>query len=119
LSVVPDAAWSADRTCARAPVAVRPQLLIASYPELDASSLLDADAPADPTARLDAIIERHARQVVEHEPDPRSMLRLSLESPPPDRTDARQRASPAGARDARDRRDRGARLAHRRRRALA
>jgi AcrR family transcriptional regulator len=60
-------------------------LLIASYPELDARSLLDADAPVDPSARLEAVIERITGQVVEHEPELRAMLRLSLESPPPDR----------------------------------
>lgn len=60
----------------------RRALLIASYPELDASSLLDADAPADPTARLETVIERITRQVVEHEPELRAMLRLSLDSPP-------------------------------------
>ncbi len=60
-------------------------LLIASYPELDMPSLLDPDAPAHPTARLDLVIENIARQVIEHEPELRAMLRLSLESPPPDR----------------------------------
>jgi AcrR family transcriptional regulator len=59
-------------------------LLIASYPELDMPSLLDADAPADPAARLEAVIESITRQVVEYEPELRAMLRLSLESPPPE-----------------------------------
>jgi AcrR family transcriptional regulator len=63
----------------------RRALLIASYPELDMPSLLDADAPSDPTARLKIATERITRQVVEHEPELRAMLRLSLESPPPDR----------------------------------
>jgi AcrR family transcriptional regulator len=58
-------------------------LLIASYPELDAASLLDAEAPADPAARLEIVTERIARQILEHEPELRAMLRLSLESPPP------------------------------------
>ncbi len=60
-------------------------LLIAGYPELDMPSLLDVDAPADPTARLELVTERIARQVLEHEPELRAMLRLSLETPPPDR----------------------------------
>lgn len=60
-------------------------LLIASYPELDMPSLLDADAPADPAARLEAVIESITRQVVEYEPELRAMLRLSLESPPLER----------------------------------
>jgi len=56
-------------------------MLIASYPELDAPSLLDADAPDDPCARLDAVSEALGRQILEHEPELRAMLRLSLESP--------------------------------------
>jgi AcrR family transcriptional regulator len=59
-------------------------LLLASYPELDMPSLLDADAPADPTARLELVSESIARQVLEHEAELRAMLRLSLELPPPD-----------------------------------
>jgi len=58
-------------------------LLIASYPELDAPSLLYRDAPADPVERLELVSESIARQVLEHEPELRAMLRLSLESPPP------------------------------------
>lgn len=60
-------------------------LLIASYPELDAPSLLDTQAPADPAARLELVTESVARQVLEYEPELRAMLRLSLESPPPSR----------------------------------
>lgn len=60
-------------------------LLIASYPELDMPSLLDSEAPADPGARLELVTERIARQVLEHEPELRAMLRLSLEVPAPDR----------------------------------
>jgi AcrR family transcriptional regulator len=60
-------------------------LLIASYPKLDARSLLDADAPTDPLARLEAVSEALARQILEHEPELRAMLRLSLESPAPTR----------------------------------
>ncbi len=60
-------------------------LLVASYPELDAPSLLDTEAPADPAARLELVTESIARQVLEHEPELRANLRLSLESPPPGR----------------------------------
>jgi AcrR family transcriptional regulator len=60
-------------------------LVIASYPELDAPSLLDADAPADASARLEAVTEELARQILEHEPELRAMLRLSLESLAPTR----------------------------------
>jgi AcrR family transcriptional regulator len=58
-------------------------LLIASYPELDAPSLLDAPAPLDAVARLELVTESIARQVLEHEAELRTMLRLSLESPIP------------------------------------
>jgi len=56
-------------------------LLIAAYPVLDTASLLDADAPEDPDARLAIVVDRFTRQVLEHEPELRAMLRLSLESP--------------------------------------
>ncbi len=59
-------------------------LLIASYPELDAASLLGPDAPADPATRLELVTEQIAGQVIEYEAELRAMLRLSLESPPPD-----------------------------------
>jgi AcrR family transcriptional regulator len=60
----------------------RRALLIASYPELKASSLLGDSPPEDPAARLELVTENIARQVLEHEPELRAMLRLSLESPP-------------------------------------
>ncbi len=59
-------------------------LLIASYPELDTASLLGPDAPADAPARLELVTEQIAGQVIEYEAELRAMLRLSLESPPPD-----------------------------------
>jgi AcrR family transcriptional regulator len=74
-----------SRTTAYRYFANQRALLIASYPELDATSLLDADAPPDAMARLETVVERITRQVVEHEPELRAMLRLSLETPPPDR----------------------------------
>ena len=58
-------------------------LLIASYPELGAASLLGPDAPADPAARLELVTEQISGQLIEYEPELRAMLRLSLESPPP------------------------------------
>lgn len=60
-------------------------LLVASFPELDAPSLLGIDAPKDPVARLEAVTEALSRQMLEHEPELRANLRLSLESPPPPR----------------------------------
>jgi len=58
-------------------------LLFANYPELDAPSLLDSDAPADPSARLELVIESIGSQIIKHEAELRAMLRLSLESPAP------------------------------------
>jgi AcrR family transcriptional regulator len=56
-------------------------LLIATYPELDMTSLLPADAPADPGERLDLALDSFTSQVLRNEPELRSMLRLALESP--------------------------------------
>jgi AcrR family transcriptional regulator len=58
-------------------------LLIASYPELAATSLMDDAAPTDPVARLELVTDNIARQILEHEAELRAMLRLSLESPRP------------------------------------
>ena len=58
-------------------------LLIASYPELAATSLLDNAPPTDPIARLELVTDNIARQILEHEAELRTMLRLSLESPRP------------------------------------
>src|SRR5215207_10295860 len=42
-------------------------LLTAVYPEIEAKSLLNADAPADPAARLELVIGHFTRHVLEHE----------------------------------------------------
>lgn len=58
----------------------RRALLAASYPEVEASSLIDTpDEPPDPAARLEVVIDRFAGQLLEHEPELRAQLRLSLE----------------------------------------
>ena len=57
-------------------------LLIAVYPEISTTSLLGDDAPTDPSQRLELVIERLTQQVVEHEPELRAQLRLSLEPRP-------------------------------------
>jgi AcrR family transcriptional regulator len=61
-------------------------LVLATYPELENPSLLDADAPRDPLRRLDVAVEHFTRQVLEHEAEMRAQLRLSLEpaGAPPD-----------------------------------
>jgi AcrR family transcriptional regulator len=55
-------------------------LIVATFPEVAASSLLPDPPPEDPAARLDAVAEALARQVVEHETELRAQLRLSLEA---------------------------------------
>jgi AcrR family transcriptional regulator len=62
----------------------RRALLSAVYPEIDARSLLDADAPADPSERLDQVLERFIGHVLEYEPELRAQLRLSLDPHPAD-----------------------------------
>ena len=62
----------------------RRALLSAVYPEIDARSLLDADAPTDPAERLDKVLERFIGHVLEHEPELRAQLRLSLDPQPAD-----------------------------------
>lgn len=56
-------------------------LLVAAHPEVGARSLLDPDPPQDAAARLGIVIERFIAQVLEAEPQQRTMLRLSLETP--------------------------------------
>ncbi len=74
-----------SRTTAYRYFANQRELLIATYPELDQRSLLDDDAPADPLARLDLVTERVGRQLLDHEPELRTMLRLSLDPAGSDR----------------------------------
>lgn len=56
-------------------------LLAATYPELEATSLLGgAAASDDPATRLDAVLERMGRRLLETEAELRAQLRLSLEA---------------------------------------
>lgn len=57
-------------------------LLAATYPEIEERSLLGADPPEDPLARLEIVTESMARQILEHEPELRAQLRLALEGEP-------------------------------------
>jgi len=57
-------------------------LLVAAHPETETRSLLPDDAPDDPEARLDAVVEAFTRIIVDTEPQQRTMLRLSLEPDP-------------------------------------
>jgi hypothetical protein len=56
-------------------------LLLATNPSLDAKSLLGESPPHDPLARLDLVTASIGRQLVDHEPEMRTMLRLSLAAP--------------------------------------
>jgi AcrR family transcriptional regulator len=56
-------------------------LLVATFPDIGAESLLPDPAPEDPRARFEAVIETLASRVVEHEAELRAQLRLSLEPP--------------------------------------
>lgn len=60
-------------------------LLAAALPELESSSLLGADPPADVEGRLEAVIRALSRLMVESETAYRAMLRLSLEASPAER----------------------------------
>jgi AcrR family transcriptional regulator len=62
-------------------------LLMATYPEIASPSLLEAPSErADPAGRVEEVTRSLTRQMVEHEPELRAMLRLSLE---PDSTGSR------------------------------
>ncbi len=54
-------------------------LLVAAQPQISPATLLPADAPSDPHARLDAFMHAFTRYNLEWEPQLRSALRLSLE----------------------------------------
>jgi AcrR family transcriptional regulator len=62
-------------------------LLVATYPEIAAPSLLEEPGLEDPIARLDAVSEALTSQIVEHEAELRAMLHLSLAPVPPQRDD--------------------------------
>lgn len=60
-------------------------LLVAAHPEVGVRSLLDADAPQNPLARLEAVIDKFLDLVAQSETQQRTMLRISLETgSPPD-----------------------------------
>ena len=54
-------------------------LLAAIVPELEMDSLLGADPPEDPLARVGIVAERLTQGIIEHEPEYRAQLRLALE----------------------------------------
>jgi AcrR family transcriptional regulator len=54
-------------------------LLAATFPEIEMTSLLGADAPEDPLARLESVAETLTRRCMEYEPEYRAQLLLALE----------------------------------------
>ncbi len=54
-------------------------LLLAVYPEIEAESLLGADAPANAEDRLELVIGTFMQQVLDHEAELRATLRIALE----------------------------------------
>jgi len=55
-------------------------LLVAAHPETAATSMLPADPPRDPAARLDAVVRNFSAMILDTEAQQRTMLRLSLEA---------------------------------------
>jgi AcrR family transcriptional regulator len=86
--VTPTVEQAADRAAVARTTAFRyfsnqRALLVATYPDMEAASLLGQSPPSDPTARLEIVIEAILRSVLEYEPELRTQLRLSLEPRPP------------------------------------
>jgi AcrR family transcriptional regulator len=79
------AAASISRTTAYRYFPNQRALLSAAHPETEAASLLPPDAPAGAGARLDIVVERFTRLIVDTEAQQRTMLRLSLEADPAER----------------------------------
>jgi AcrR family transcriptional regulator len=67
-----------SRTTAYRYFANRGELLAATYPDMERSSLLGADVPADREERFELIVKRLVEHVVEYEPELRAQLRLAL-----------------------------------------
>ena len=62
-------------------------LLVAAHPETGATSLLPVDPPADAPTRLDLVIDAFTRSTVDNEAQQRTMLRLSLDADPVERSE--------------------------------
>jgi AcrR family transcriptional regulator len=79
-------AASISRTTAYRYFSNQRALLVAAHPETGAASLLPDDAPEDAATRLDLVIDAFTRSTVENEAQQRTMLRLSLEADPVERS---------------------------------
>jgi AcrR family transcriptional regulator len=87
--VTPTVEQAADRAAIARTTAYRyfpnqRALLVATYPDVEATSLLGPAPPSDPVARLEIVTGAIMRGVLEHEPELRAQLRLSLEPRAPD-----------------------------------
>ena len=82
------AAAAISRTTAYRYFTNQRDLLVAAYPEVDETSLLAGDPSGGAAGRLDRVVESIGRQVIEHEHELRTQLRLSLDP----RVDRRQLA---------------------------
>jgi AcrR family transcriptional regulator len=80
------AAAGISRTAAYRYFPNRRALLAAAHPETGARSLLPADPPEDPAARLETVIRAFTHLILKTEAQQRTMLRLSLEADPTERT---------------------------------
>jgi len=79
------AAASISRTTAYRYFPSKRALLLAAHPEIAATSMLPANPPKDPAARLDAVVANFSAMILDTEAQQRTMLRLSLEAEPADR----------------------------------
>lgn len=61
-------------------------LLAAAHPETAVESLLPDDPPDDVAARLDIVVTAYTRAILDNESQQRTMLRLSLEADPEERS---------------------------------
>ena len=61
-------------------------LLVAAHPETGAVSMLPEDAPTDAASRVDIVVDAFVRMIVETEAQQRTMLGLSLEADPVERS---------------------------------
>jgi len=77
---VEDAAAAAriSRTTAYRYFPTQRDLLLAAYPQIEQRTLLPDDAPGDPETRLDMTVAALTKFNIEHEPQLRAALRLSL-----------------------------------------
>ena len=74
------AAASISRSTAYRYFSDKRALLLAAHPEIAATSMLPANPPRDPPARLDAVVRNFSSMILDTEAQQRTMLRLSLEA---------------------------------------